>query len=111
MTKRPEVGDTFIIRGTITYSDSTFFRYNQDHNRGQSCLMPLDHISEIIPKPWEPKVGDTVWAKNFLISFPNGAELLWVGGEFSLVKRSQSGYAPLIVHTSSLRKDLASCVA
>lgn len=60
MTKQPKIGDTFIIRGIITHVDSVFFRYSQDHNQGQSCLMPLDRISEVIPKPWEPKVGDQI---------------------------------------------------
>lgn len=59
--KALEVGDTVIIRGVVVKTDRTRDMVNIKTN--DDCFTPLLYvsairISEIIPKPWEPKVGE-----------------------------------------------------
>lgn len=59
MNKRPEIGDTVIIRGIVcAFTDYPGgFRFCQDGGIA-SPVLDLSRISEVIPKPWEPKAGD-----------------------------------------------------
>lgn len=62
MSKLPEVGDTIIIRGIVTeitpsYDGSIVKYIDQNGSEGRVLA---SRISEVIPKPWEPKAGDRV---------------------------------------------------
>lgn len=87
--KQPEVGDTVVIRGVVTYSDCMMFRFKQDGtNSDESMLVPNARISEIIPKPWEPKVGEEVDIGDHLILKDRGFTILNIHGDGS---RMQNG--------------------
>lgn len=62
MTKRPEVGDTVIIRGTVCDIDAHYFSMYTSSGQDSKTLMYVSYAREfeVIPKPWEPKVGDRI---------------------------------------------------
>lgn len=65
MTKRPEVGDTVVTRGVVIGPSS----YNEDVflvklGTDVKTYLSIKHITEVIPKPWEPKVGDKIRHKD-----------------------------------------------
>lgn len=59
MNKRPEVGDTVVVRGVVLSVAPTFCYIRTDDESSQLGIS-FERISEIIPKPWEPKVGDQI---------------------------------------------------
>lgn len=114
MSKLPEVGDTVVIRGVVTSNDGAIIQF-----RTPGHPIPISitagRLAEIIPKPWEPKVGDTVWI-NGKSNLPR--TLLALNGDGSPFGRSATrrwavvayeGDIPEVYFASQLRKDQASC--
>lgn len=59
--KALEIGDTVIIRGVITGINPTIGMVKiktNDDCPASILFVSASRISEIIPKPWEPKVGE-----------------------------------------------------
>lgn len=55
----PKVGDTVVVRGVVLTAPTGFVYIKTSGSMGE-LLVSLDRITEVIPKPWEPAVGDTV---------------------------------------------------
>lgn len=133
MPLRPEVGDTVVMRVRVTKVNSNSFYFARDRTVGGipvvlRCpyLMHVDLIDEIIPKPWVPKVGDTVWYiradrhtyNNSMCGCGyHGVTLLAIHGDGTvhptLTRKwavvAFEGDIPRIVELVNLRKDYASC--
>jgi len=67
--KKPEIGDTVIIRGVVVETQGprlrmTTIRVDEGDEDKHLCVL-TSRISEVIPKPWEPKVGDVVVDRNY----------------------------------------------
>lgn len=61
--EKPSIGDTVIIKGVIKSFSSMGATAHIDTGTFRLGLLTcsVERIAEVIPKPWEPKVGDTVW--------------------------------------------------
>lgn len=57
--KKPEVGDTVVIHGTVTRvtDKCVFYDSKIGHHR---LIENMEDLEDVIPKPWGPKVGDEV---------------------------------------------------
>lgn len=63
--KRPEIGDTVILTGTVKYGsiDGWSVLLNGSKTPTYICHEEMK-CAQVIPKPWEPKVGDIVCHKD-----------------------------------------------
>lgn len=65
MDKKIEVGDTVVIRGVVReiVSESVYIDTiaKPGLNSKYQEAIHVSRISEVIPKPWVPKEGDTIW--------------------------------------------------
>ena len=65
MSGKPQIGDTVVIRGVVTkiHNSSIKIKTKTFHDTLEPEFSPyisMSRISEVIPKPWVPKVGDEV---------------------------------------------------
>lgn len=58
------LGDTIIVEGIVTAIANDYIYYRVGKDANLNAIRP-DGIKAIIPKPWEPKVGDVVFRKNY----------------------------------------------
>lgn len=57
--KKPEVGDTVVIHGTVTRvtDKCVFYDSKIGHHR---LIENMEDLEDVIPKPWVPEVGGRV---------------------------------------------------
>lgn len=83
--KQPKVGDTVVIRGTITKewggSNNKSGHFNISFPDGTTTSIFGCQIEEIIPKPWEPKIGEEVDLRGRISVRDHGFTLLNVHGD------------------------------
>src|SRR5438309_1576056 len=55
-----DVGDTVTIKGKIIEVDGSLLRILTEEDQDPFWVL-TSRVTEVIPKPWEPKIGDQVW--------------------------------------------------
>lgn len=116
-----EVGDTVVIRAVVTQVKSSLYFHatpEQGHLKDHSYY--TDQVCEVVKKPWEPKVGDTVfhigWIDGYhkyAPSHPQGVTLLYIHRlDTNMPERHWAVVAyksgiPKVVKFSDLRKEFS----
>jgi len=56
---KPKIGDTILVKGIVKgiFSDRSILYIT---NNGICVSANLEDVTEVIPKPWEPKVGEKI---------------------------------------------------
>lgn len=107
LNKTPEIGDTVVIRAVVLEVGNEMFKLKGSNDDCPFPWLHNDRITEVIPKPWGPKVGDTVWVRGYEWTWPEGTEILWCDREYALL--NLDGGIPSLKSMKFLRKDFASC--
>lgn len=83
--KTPNIGDTVVIRGVVTSvhpvisnSAHSYLYYRDKLDNLRSVY--IECVDEVIPKPWEPRVGDKLQYLNTLsnVEFRGEVDGKWV---------------------------------